>query len=54
MAIIPASRDSETRVDADSLFRIMSMSKPITGMAVGNSGEELGRYIVLEMELPCK
>ena len=28
------SRDSETRVDADSLFRIMSMSKPITGMAV--------------------
>jgi len=28
------SRDSDTRVDADSLFRIMSMSKPITGMAV--------------------
>jgi CubicO group peptidase (beta-lactamase class C family) len=28
------SRDSETPVDADSLFRIMSMSKPVTGMAV--------------------
>jgi CubicO group peptidase (beta-lactamase class C family) len=28
------SRESETPVDADSLFRIMSMSKPVTGMAV--------------------
>jgi len=28
------SRDSKIPVDADSLFRIMSMSKPVTGMAV--------------------
>lgn len=28
------SRENEALVDADSLFRIMSMSKPVTGMAV--------------------
>ncbi len=28
------SRESDVAVDADSLFRIMSMSKPVTGMAV--------------------
>ena len=28
------SRDRDAPVDADSLFRIMSMSKPVTGMAV--------------------
>jgi CubicO group peptidase (beta-lactamase class C family) len=28
------ARDGEDKVDADSLFRIMSMTKPITGMAV--------------------
>ena len=33
---------------------IYGLDTPITGMAMGNSGEELGRYIVLEMELPCK
>ena len=33
---------------------IYGLDSPIAGMAVGTNGEELGRYIVLEMELPCK
>ena len=33
---------------------IYGLDAPITGMAVGDDGEELGRYIVLELELPRK
>ena len=33
---------------------IYGLDAPITGMAVGDNGEELGRYIVLELELPRK
>ena len=33
---------------------IYGLDTPITGLAVNDRGEELGRYIVLEMELPCK
>ncbi len=34
LAVGTLARDSKVPVDADSLFRIMSMSKPVTGMAV--------------------
>ena len=33
---------------------IYGLDTPITGLAVNDQSEELGRYIVLEMELPCK
>ena len=33
---------------------IYGLDTPITGLAVNDNGEELGRYIVIEMELPHK
>jgi len=33
---------------------IYGLDTPIAGMATNEVGEDLGRYIVLEMELPCK
>jgi hypothetical protein len=40
--------------DPNTRGEIYGLDTPITGMAVGDNGEELGRYIVLELELPRK
>jgi hypothetical protein len=42
------------KADPNTRGEIYGLDAPITGMAVGDNGEELGRYIVLELELPRK
>ena len=42
------------KADPNTRGEIYGLDTPISGMAVGDNGEELGRYIVLELELPRK